>query len=207
MKRYKQFLVLGFSILLTACASTMHLSEQDKERIKSVSVSDTVKQTDEFFYQGPKMGVAGVFGGAIGAMAMMPANDNEGKNWQNYFKTHNIDIAKILKNNLKTELSKQTYLKVKNKEADTVIHLDIKQYGLTIPNGLSSQLKPSLIVYATMTDKSGKTIWKDSTSILAFSRVPAYTTKEYINDPQKMIEAWQGATKLASERLVRALKK
>ena len=86
------------------------------------------------------------------------------------------------------------------------INIAIRQYGLSIPNGFSSNLVPILMVECTMLDASGKVAWSASDRVLTLGNpVEGQPGEAMRNDAKAIEKALREAAKHITTNIVNEL--
>jgi hypothetical protein len=125
---------------------------------------------------------------------------------QDFADENGINFSKILRNEVINQLKQNGKFKViTSKPADAVLKLEIRSYGLG-PADFSEKLGPVLKVIGSLTNPTGKVIWKDIVYVFAAEkRMPKFTKEELLQDPHNLYLAWDEAAKEASEKLIKSL--
>jgi hypothetical protein len=180
-------------LALGACASTHALKETDRRTITIVTVSPEVKVAPELYYFGPGTSVAMLFG-AVGGAAAMAANKAPADELKEFAKVNGISIEDIVRKEFVAQLQTARKFRVSEDNANAVFRLDVSQYGLSVPTGLSSGLVPILTVRAELLNKKGEVIWADTERVRPLSVVVDSVSPETIRgNPQILRSMWTEA--------------
>ncbi|WP_296055214.1 hypothetical protein [uncultured Amphritea sp.] len=204
-KKQMNFLALILVFLyLSGCASSIQMSKMDREAIGSIKVIDKVTTPEGMYYFGPgqqALILFGPLGGAVaGAIAAKPAEQID-----QFARDNNIVIEQIVKEEFLTQLANSGKFKISNNEiSDANLEIKIFMYGLTIPNGFSSELVPVLKVSASIINKADKIIWSNSGYIFG-DDYPSHPLEEIKNNPDLLKEAWGAVAKQSIAKVLSTL--
>jgi hypothetical protein len=188
------FTLFLLALSLSGCASSIQMSKMDRDATVSIKVVDEVTTPAAMYYYGPgqqALMLFGPIGGAVaGSTAAKPATQIA-----QFARDNNIIIEQIVKEEFITQLANSGKFKISNnKIADAKLEIKVFMYGLTIPNGFSSELVPVLKVSASLINTTGKTIWSNSDYVFGADH-PPHPLEEIKNNPGLLKEAWVAAAK------------
>src|SRR5580704_4310752 len=156
-------------VALAGCASTPPLGADNGSR--PVRIDPAVATPAEMYYLGPSAGTAAgmLVGGLIGGAIVASANIEPGKELDQLAKDHGIYIDQIVKQEATAAFQQSGKLKLVDASgaSDTILKIDVTQYGFTIPTGFSTDVVPIVAIKCTLTDSSGKVIWSANDRTLA----------------------------------------
>jgi hypothetical protein len=194
-------------LLLSACATTQKLSDDDRRKIDVVRINSNVQVAPAMYYLGPGTGILFALG-PVGAGVAAASSLGSGKEIQAFAEKNGIFIEKLALQEIDVALRRAGKLKVSDpgEAAGTVMNVFVYQYGFSIPNGFSSKLVPVLAIKCEMVDATGKIIWSasESSSLLRSPATPM-TLEAMREDPKRIEAAWRTALKVAAENIARAL--
>lgn len=193
-KRMDLFALILVSLFLSGCASSVQMSKMDREATVTIKIIDEVTPPEVMYYYGPgqqALMLFGPIGGAIaGATAAKPAEQIA-----QFARDNNIIIERIVKEEFLNKLEDSGKFEIsKNEIYDASLEIKIYMYGLTIPNGFSSELVPVLKVSASLINTAGKEIWSNSDYVFGADH-PPHPLEEIKNNPELLKEAWVAAAK------------
>jgi hypothetical protein len=199
--------VLVLSVLLTGCASTQKLSEQDKKRIEVVKLNSKVERPKEMSYLGPGASVGFLFGplgGAIaGAASLAPGNE-----MLSFAEQNGVRIEEIVAQEFEGALRESGKLKIVDMVGDNgaTINLSVIQFGFSVPNGFSSKLVPVVALKSEMVDAGGNVIWSARDNVLPLGNPVEGEPADALRSNAKAIEAaWRAAVKHIARGMVEEL--
>lgn len=194
MRLIKISFLLFSAALLSACASTVQLSEQERTRILSIKISDQVRMPEEAAYVGG--------GAAFGAIGALLQGNSQSDKIKNYLNQNKIDVGQIVYEQFGAAAQKSSFLASRlNTAGTTVIELEVRMYGIGLKHGLSDQFKPMLSYYARMKNPDGSIIWEQY-EYTSFDTLPTYTLEQYFSEPKYFREAFSEAAKVLADRLM-----
>ena len=199
--------LLALLFLLSACATTQNLSDEDRGKISVVRINSNVQKVPAMYYLGPGTGIFFAFG-AIGGAVAAAASVEPGKALQEFAEKNGIFIEKIAFQEIDTALRQSGKLKVSDSGEATAatINVLVYQYGFSIPHGFSSNLVPVVAIRCEMVDAAGKVIWSANDTVLTLKNPAAPMSLEAMRDNPKSIEdAWRSAARRIAGNIARAL--
>lgn len=139
---------------VTGCATfgtTVKLSDANRPKLNTIYINNKIP-VDKLHYFGP--GVPPRIGDTLFTQEVAILRINQ-------FVTENkIAIDEIVKQAMVNELTKSGKTITSDiKDALSVMHLTVHEYGFSIPNGFSSKLVPWIMLKVDVLDQSGTTIW------------------------------------------------
>jgi len=197
--------LLIISALLQACApAPQKMADSDRRSISSASIDSNITKPPAPYYLGPGGGVGLMFG-ALGAIASEQERADARSSLLAFVEKNGISIERIVLEEFSAALRSSGKLMLADRPGPgaAVIRIDIRQYGLSIPNGFSSNLVPILYLLCTMHDASGRTVWSASDRLLTLGNpVPGRPGEDLRNDPKAIENAWREAAKVVSANIV-----
>jgi len=189
------------SIFITGCAPTVKMSQENRDMIKAVAVSDDITVPTEMYYFGKGQNVGLLFG-PVGAVIAAKAARKPAEEIAQFAKDNGILIDQIVRDEFTKQLASSGKFGIsKNAPADAELQMNIGMYGLSIPNGFSSKFIPVLLVEAKMINPSGETVWQDRKRIFG-TKLTGYTMEEIRSNPENLRQSWQAAAKVVAEELI-----
>lgn len=201
-KLLNSLLAITICFFLSACVSTITMTPEQAKSIKTIEVSQKVTPAKRMYYLDQKQIWARA---CIGAWAYaIPSYDEQ--NIKEAALKQKIQITEIVRNEFIKQLKQGSHFKLTNTGySDATIYLEVRVYGLTIPTGFTSKLKPMLIVVGRLINHEGKVLWQDSESIRSFKNLPDFDVSELLHDPHNLFIAWDAAAEVVSKKLVKSL--
>lgn len=201
----KLALVIAATILFGCAAPTQKLSDQDRARVKTVAISGKVQKTPQLFLLAPGSGVGLMFG-AVGAVASSGAIEDDGKVFADFIAKNDISIERIVKEEIARALRESGKVAVVSRaEASTpMIEVVVQQYGFGVPNLLSSNVVPVLMVKCDMVDSTGKVLWSagDRMGPSIVNPIEPTTWKAMHDNPKLIEEQWRKASRVIAQNIV-----
>lgn len=184
-------------LALGACASTHTLKDTDRKTINTVTISPGVKVAPEMYYFGPGTSVGmlfGAVGGAVGGAVAMAANKAPADELKQFAKDNRISIEDIVRKEFVAQLHATRKFRISEENADATFRLDVSQYGLSVPTGLSSGLVPILTLHAELLNNKGEVIWSTTGRAHPLSGIVDSVSPDAIRgDPQILRNIWTEA--------------
>lgn len=197
------------ALVISGCATSQKMSSEDKQKIKSTQISQSVDKGQVFLLT-PGGSSAGLMFGAAGALATSGSQANEQTTFLDYLKRNDISIEKIVQQEFESALRASGKLAIVSAPDASVptIKLSIPQYGFGVTHLLSSNVVPVLQIKGEMIDaSSGKVVWSASDRMLPSIASPmdAMEWKQLAGDPKQVEEQLRKASKYLSNKLVQSL--
>ncbi len=202
-KIFNSLVVMYVCFFLSGCISTMRLKPEDAKLIKGIDVNKKIIKPRTIFYQNQN----DVLLVAISPLAYVIDKDVNGfperNQIQDVAEEAGINISSILRDEVISQIKQNAKFRiVKTKDADAVLNLEIRSYGLS-PCGFSSKLGPDLMVIGSLTNSKNKLIWKNIASVGPYGQMPKFSKQELLHDPHNIYLEWDEAAKEAARKLVR----
>ncbi|HEX5357395.1 MAG TPA: hypothetical protein VFW93_14370 [Aquabacterium sp.] len=199
-------LLLAF--VITGCATSQRMSSEDKARIKSTQVSQSVEK-GQVFLLAPGGAAVGMMFGAVGGAVSGGMVVDAQTAFVNYLNQNNISIEKLVQQEFENALRASGKLSIAT-SADAgipTIKLSVPQYGFGVTHLLSSNVVPVLQMKADMVDDKGQTVWSASDRMLPSIASPmtAIAWAQIQNDPKEIEAQLRAAAKYLSNKLVQSL--
>lgn len=199
--------VLLLSVLLTGCASTQKMTEQDKKRIEVVKLNTKVERPKDMYYFGPGASVGLLFGAVGGAIAGA-ANIAPGNAMLSFAEQNGVRIEEIVSQEFEGALRESGKLKIVDMPGDkgATINLSVIQFGFSVPNGFSSKLVPVVSFKSEMVDAGGNVIWSARDGVLPLGNPVEGEPADALRSNAKAIEAaWRAAVKHIARNMINDL--
>jgi hypothetical protein len=196
--------VLVLSVLLTGCASTQKMSEQDKKRIEVVKLNTKVERPKDMYYFGPGASIGLLFGAVGGAIAGA-SNVAPGSEMLSFAEQNGVRIEEIVAQEFEGALRQSGKLKIVDMAGDSgaTINLSVIQFGFSVPNGFSSKLVPVVSFKSEMVDAGGNVIWSARDSVLPLGNPVEGEPADALRSNAKAIDAaWRAAVKHIARSMV-----
>jgi len=205
MRKFLPAVVLA-AILASACApAPQRLGESERKALRSVAVDANVTKPPEPFYLGPGGGF-GLSFGALGAAATEGVRAQERATLVEFVERNGVSIERIVLEEFTGALRGSGKLRLAESAGDATIRIVIRQYGLSIPNGFSSNLVPILFVVCEMKDPAGRVLWSASDRISTLGNpVEGRPADEIRNDARAIEAAWRAAARHVSANILKDL--
>lgn len=206
MRTSHWLLIAILGTLLSGCATTQNISDEDRLKIRVVRINSNVEKVPTMYYLGP--GTSLFFAaGAVGGAAVYASSVEPARVLQDFAEKNGIFIEKIVFQEMDAALRQSGKLKVADSgEAhDAIMNVMIYNYGFTVPHGFSSNLVPALAIRCEMVDATGKVIWSARDFVLTPGNPVAPMSPQVMRDDPKRIEnAWRIAAKRVTGNIARA---
>jgi len=189
-------LLLGLAAVISfGCATTQDLAVEDRERTKTVRIASEIHEGAVMCMDRTDATV-GVLFGVVGGLAAA-ARDQEGK-IRDCAQRAEIDIGDMVASEFRDQLqAREIFSIVDSMDADAILRIDVPYYGLFVPHGFASKLKPVLMVHARLERPDGTVIWEDNENVSASAdETPSHSFDDYMSDPERLRDAWQQAAQI-----------
>ncbi len=210
MQKLKLIAAMIVVTVLCGCASTQRLSDADRTRAKTVTLSADVKKGN-LFLLAPSGANIGLMFGAIGGAAASGSIVDGQTAFEAFLKANALAIEPIVRDEFEKALRASGKVAIATPaQANAglpVINLSVPQYGFGVTHLLSSNVVPVVQLKADMTDSSGKLLWSESERMLPSIASPMEsTTWEQLRANPKLIEEdWRKAARYLAKKMVDAL--
>jgi hypothetical protein len=198
--------LIAFALILSGCAATQKLSDEDRASLKSVRVSGSVEKAPQAFLLAPSGANLGLMFGAVGGAVTGAAMHDSQTAFEAYLAKHSISVERIVREELEAALRASGKLALAGPSDATapVVKISVPQYGFGVTHLLASKVVPVLWIKADMMDSSGKLLWSANDRMLPSIASPMEpTTWEELRDNPKEIEAqWRKASRYLAKRIV-----
>jgi len=178
---------LALLFLLSGCATTQNLSDDDRQKISVVRINSNVQKAPAMYYLGP---------------------ESAGNALRNLAETNGIFIEKIAFQEIDAALRLSSKLKVSDsgEATEAIINVTVIQYGFSVPNLFTTNLVPVVTIECEMVDAAGKVIWRERDSVLTLRNPAASMSLQTMRDDPKRIEiAWRLASKRIAGNIAKTL--
>ncbi len=201
MKEHLMALTLGLTLILTGCATSINLSPQQRQNVKSITINSNIPVPHDMYYMGDTER-ATIFLGVIGGIAEAAIDDNKSKKLILLARKNNIDIRQIVKIAFINQINQRKLFNLVEAHGDAQLNIIIKMYGLSVPVGFSMKLTPVLAVIANMTNQHNQIIWQKEKLINVDRNMPTYNAQEIKANPALLKKMWTAASvQIAAETL------
>jgi len=129
------------------------------------------------------------------------------RNLENLAKRNDISIGEIAREAMIVAIDESDVLPLASEsEHDAVLSIEITQFGLMVPHGFASVLKPVIDVTAEIIDSHGRVMWRDEADIGSMAGdMPAHDYDTIMGDPEKLRMLWAAAARHVSIELVESM--
>jgi hypothetical protein len=193
--------ILLIAAISSGCATTQNLTVADRQKLKSIAISPDVKKAETMYYSGPENWTPPL-------IALFRTSKPIGEDLELQALSNNIHIDQIALEEVTAAFKSAGRVNV---EADrgrsaNLLSIRIVEYGFSVPNGFSSKLVPVLMLICSITDSTGRVIWKGSHLVLPLGN-PAKAEKpeDLYQQPMLIEQAWRIAAKAAAENIAKQL--
>lgn len=210
MQKLKSIAAMVVVMVLCGCASTQRLSDTDRTRAKTVTLSADVKK-GSLFLLAPSGANIGLMFGAVGGAAASGSIADGQTAFEAFLKANALAIEPIVREEFEKALRASGKVTIATPAQENaglpVISLSVPQYGFGVTHLLSSKVVPVVQLKADMTDSSGKLLWSESERMLPSIASPMEsTTWEQLRANPKLIEEdWRKASRYLAKKMVDAL--
>ena len=198
---------LAILFLLSACATTQKLSDEDRRKISVVRIDSNVRKAPAMYYLGPGASAFLAFG-AIGGAALAATSLEPAKVLQEFAEKNGIFIEKIAFQEIDAALRQSGKLKVSasGETSEATVNVLVYMYGFSVPHGFSSNLVPVVAIKCEMVDAAGKVIWSANDNVPILGGPVAPMSLEAMHeDPKRIEEAWRIAAKRIAGNIAKDL--
>lgn len=195
--------LFALPLLLSACATTQKLSDEDRTKIRAVRINSTVQKAPNMYYLGPGTSIFFAFG-AIGGAVAAATSIAPAKALQEFAEKNGIFIEKIAFEEVDAAFRQSGKLRVSNsgEPADAVVNVIVYHYGFGVPHGFSSRLGPVIGIRCELVDAAGRVLGS-AFDFVVKSPVAPMTLEEMRDDPKRIASAWRAAAKLVAGNIAR----
>ena len=204
----KLIAVITTILLVCGCATSQRMSNDDKAKIKSVQINESVEK-GQVFLLAPGGASVGLMFGAVGGAASAGSIVDAQTAFTDYLSKNSISIEKIVREEILNAVRSSGKLAIASATETTApsIKIAVPQYGFGVTHLLSSNVVPVLYIKCEMLDNSGKVIWSASDRILPSIASPmdAIAWTQLTNDPKQIEAQLKKASKFLAEKLIKEL--
>lgn len=209
IKQFIKLIVAVSAILLTCgCATSQKMSNDDRAKIKSVQISESVGKGQVFLLV-PDGGSVGLMFGAVGGLASADSIADAQTAFANYLAKNSISIEKIVREEVEGAVQRSGKFAIATSADNSapIIKISIPQYGFGVTHLLGSNVVPVLYIKCEMIDSSGRIIWSASDRLLPSIASPmdSIAWTQLTNDPKKIEEQLRMASKFLADKLIKEL--
>jgi hypothetical protein len=207
-KFIKLMAIISSILLICGCAASQKISTEDRDKIKSVRIAESVEKGPAFLLA-PGGSSVGLMFGAVGGLASSGLIADSQAAFTNYLSKNSISIEQIVREEIENAIRSSGKLAIST-AADTSspsIRVSIPQYGFGVTHLLSSNVVPVLYIKCEMIDSSGKAVWSASDRMLPSIASPmdAIAWTRLTNDPKEIEAQLRKASKFLASKLIKEL--
>ncbi len=181
MKLWSKIFLLGVILLSAGCATTETAPIPTDANISSIALDSDISKP-ELSYIGNSL--------SFGIIGVLAAGNKKQLEWEAVASDNNIEITEIVRSAFEHALEISGRFPIED-DANHSLRLEILSYGLSVPNGLSNKLFPTLLVRAKIVDADEQPIWQTVESYDIFNKVEKPIEKEKIaQDPEILRQMW-----------------
>jgi len=208
MKAIRFLTSLALVAILAGCAASQKLTDADRAKFKSASVSPQVEK-GEVFLLAPGAQNIGFMFGAIGALAVQETHEEKQRAFAGFLERNGISVEKIVREEVEKVLRDSGKLAIvaPGQPDAATIKIAVPQYGFGVTTLLSSKVVPVIQIKLEMVDGSGRMLWTESERILPSVASPMESTtwKEMADNPAKVEDELRKAAAYVAKKLVAEL--
>lgn len=203
-RAFLRLLPIFLSVLLWGCANTppkIALTAADKTAIHVVSVAPDVVVEQPVPYI--KTLSDNFSNGTLGELLKPDLKDPVGS-LSKAFSENNINVAEMVRTEFMTQLNaKNAFTQVAESGGDGVIKIRIHRYGLFKKSAFSLEVRPILLVQASLERPDGTIAWrKDYAPPLYDSELPSGELEYFVANPKALRDAYQAHAAQVATSLV-----
>jgi hypothetical protein len=202
----KTLTMLVMVCLLGGCASSQKMTIQDRQRITVVAISSQVKKPDSMEYTGPGKQV----NEDVNLLAAMLGHGGKGKplgeDLQLQALSNNIYIDKIVRESVVSAFKTENKFGIVAEGTPDayVMVIEVNAYGFEAPGMLSSEVVPRIKVTCSLSDPTGRIVWRASDQLLnIYNPVQAQRPENLYLHPELMEASWREASEIIATRIVK----
>lgn len=196
------------AVVLSGCASTQRMSDEDRAKVKAAHISSSVEKGQAFVLP-PGGASVGLMFGAVGGLASSGAIQDAHTAFTVYLQKNNISIERIVQEEFESALKASGKLEVIASANPSIptIKMAVPQYGFGVVHLLSSNVVPVLQLSSEMVDGTGKVIWRASDRMLPSIASPmdSVAWADIANSPTEIEKRLRAAAAFLSKKLVSEL--
>lgn len=180
------------SLGVSGCVSSVTLAQEDRQRIRTIVVSQDVKLPAEIYYRGPE--------GLI-PFAGLALSRDQGKDLRDQLQQHGINVGEIVRTAFVRRLKgrPEWAAKIADEGGDATIHLEIDLYGI---EGAFGTGKPMLGVVARLNHTSKGIVWRRREYVTHLNdKTASFPVTEYFRNPQAVRTAFESAAEVVVDLL------
>jgi len=208
MKRLSFLFLVVSTLVLSGCASTQKLSDEDRARAKTVAVNPKV-QKGQLFLLAPGGQNIGLMFGAVGGLAASGVIEDDRKAFGTFVDKNGVSVEAIVRDEFQKALreSGKVGIAPDGTTGVPVINVTVPQYGFGVTHLLSSNVVPVMQISCEMKDAGGKVLWSESERMLPSIASPMQTTTwtQLHDNPKSIEEEWRKAARYLAQKVVQSL--
>jgi hypothetical protein len=198
--------VLAVALIVSGCAATQKLSDEDRAKFKSAKISASVEKAPQVFLLAPSGANIGLMFGAVGGLAAGASIEESQNAFVAYLDKHSISVEKIVREEIEAALRASGKLAIANPgdAAAPVIKVAVPQYGFGVTHLLADKVVPVLWIKCDMVDGTGKLLWSANERMLPSIASPMEPTtwEELRANPRRIEEQWRKASRYLGKKIV-----
>ena len=199
LRPWLSLLLIG--AISSGCATTQNLAVADRQKLKSIAISPDVKKAETMYYSGPESW-------APGLIPLLHTSKLIGEDLELQALSNNIHIDQIALEEVTAAFKSAGKINVDadGERSVNLLSIRIVQYGFSVPNGFSSKLVPALMIICSITDSTGRVIWKGSDIVLPLGNpVKAEKPEDLYQQPMLIEHAWRSAARVVAANIAKQL--
>jgi hypothetical protein len=198
--------VLAVALILSGCAATQKLSDEDRAKFKSAKISGSVEKAPQVFLLAPSGANIGLMFGAVGGLAAGASIEESQNAFVAYLDKNSISVEKIVREEIEAALRASGKLAIASPgdAAAPVIKIAVPQYGFGVTHLLADKVVPVLWIKCDMVDSTGKLLWSANERMLPSIASPMEPTTwdELRANPKRIEEQWRKASRHLGKKIV-----
>jgi hypothetical protein len=198
--------LIAVALIVCGCAATQKLSDADRAKFKSASISGSVEKAPQAFLLAPSGANIGLMFGPIGGLAASGSIEDSQKAFGAYLEKNSISIERIVLQEVEGALRASGKLAIASSAegAAPSIKIAVPQYGFGVTHLLGSKVVPVLWIKCDMVDNSGRMLWSANERMLPSIASPMESTtwEELRDNPKQIEEQWRKASRYLAKKIV-----
>jgi hypothetical protein len=176
-------------VILSACATSFALTQEELASIESVTISQEVPMPDSVEYLGSREKVWGLCCFLVGDVIAEPGRKRTATRIQDAMNRSHIDVREIVLTEFEKQLRESRLFKevIVGGDGYPRFKLKIIHHGLTVVR-LADQLLPYIRMEGVLVKSDQTTIWRKKVGLVFTlgedKRIPTQTLEEYLKDPE-----------------------
>jgi hypothetical protein len=199
LRTWLSLLLIG--AIASGCATTQNLASADRQKLVSIAISPDVKKAETMYYSGPE-------NWPLPLVSLLRTSKPVGEDLELQALSNNIHIDQIALEEVTAAFKSAGKVKVEadRERSDDLLNIRLVEYGFSVPNGFSSKLVPVMMIVCSITDPTGRVIWKGSKMVLPLGNpVKAERPEDLYQQPKLIERAWRSAARFAAADIAKQL--